>query len=232
MTAFTRAETRAGAGVCPSEGDVSAIEAMIDSCFVDLSAALAGTPNAPCAAFPATGQTTCRDSAGAVIACAGTGQDGDIRAGAALSYTDNGDGTVTDNNTGLMWEKKSDDGTINRVDMSYTWADAFAVHIAALNAGSGFAGYTDWRLPNVKELQTIVNYEHLNPSVSPAFNTGCGGGCTLVRCSCTTSAPYWASTTSVEFPANAWQVEFFVGSMHAVAKSRNDGFVRAVRGGL
>ncbi len=64
-------------------------------------------------AFPATGQTTCWNSAGTVIACAGTGQDGDIRAGATLSYTDNGDGTITDNNTGLMWEKKSRDGSVN-----------------------------------------------------------------------------------------------------------------------
>src|SRR5215470_92378 len=44
-------------------------------------------------AFPATGQRTCYNSAGAVISCAGTGQDGDIQAGAPLSYTDNGDGT-------------------------------------------------------------------------------------------------------------------------------------------
>src|SRR5262245_44504485 len=48
--------------------------------------------------FPASGQTTPY----------GPGSDGDIRAGAALSYTDNGDGTITDHTTGLMWEKKDD----------------------------------------------------------------------------------------------------------------------------
>jgi hypothetical protein len=234
LKAFTRAEIKAGPAVCPSEGDAAGIEALIESCFADLTAALAGTPNPVCVprAFPATGQTTCWDSAGAVIACAGTGQDGDIRAGAALSYTDNGDGTITDNNTGLMWEKKSNAATeFNYKRISYTWADAFAVHIAGLNA-AGFAGYTDWRLPNVKELQTIVNYEKLAPAVSPAFETGCEGDCTVVQCSCTTLAPYWSSTTSAEFPENAWQVEFFVGNLQQVAKSRNDAFVRAVRGGL
>jgi len=66
--------------------------------------------------FPATGQTTYWDSDGNVIACAGTGQDGDIQAGAALSYTDNGDRTITDNNTGLTWEKKSDEEVVNDND--------------------------------------------------------------------------------------------------------------------
>jgi len=59
--------------------------------------------------FPATGQTSCWDSGGNVIPCAGTGQDGDIQAGATLKYKDNGNGTITDRNTKLVWEKKSDD---------------------------------------------------------------------------------------------------------------------------
>src|SRR5262249_5481923 len=122
--------------------------------------------------FPATGQTTSYMA----------GDDGAIRAGAVLSYTDNGDGTITDNNTGLMWEKQSDDGSIHDKDNVYTWADAFAVHIAGLNAGAGFAGHTDWRLPNVKELQSIVNYQNVNPAVSAAFNTGCAASCTVTSC--------------------------------------------------
>ena len=58
--------------------------------------------------FPSTGQTTCYDNTGA-IPCAGTGQDGEIRAGAKLRYKDNGDGTILDLNILLVWEKKSDD---------------------------------------------------------------------------------------------------------------------------
>src|SRR5207245_6844069 len=54
--------------------------------------------------LPATGQTTCWDSNGNVIPCAGTGQDGELRKGAPLAYVDHGNGTVTDLNTGLVWE--------------------------------------------------------------------------------------------------------------------------------
>src|SRR4051812_39636776 len=52
-----------------------------------------------------TGQTTCFNTTGNVIACSGTGEDGDLRLGLSRSFTDNGDGTITDNKTGLMWEK-------------------------------------------------------------------------------------------------------------------------------
>jgi hypothetical protein len=57
-----------------------------------------------------------------------------------LSYTDNGD-TITDNNTGLEWEKK----TAGNVGTLYTWLEAFA-YIASLNTAN-FAGHNDWRLP-------------------------------------------------------------------------------------
>jgi len=62
--------------------------------------------NKPTHGLPATGQTGCWDSSGGSITCADTGQDGDIQAGVALPdprFTDNGDGTVTDNLTGLIW---------------------------------------------------------------------------------------------------------------------------------
>lgn len=84
------------------------------------------------------------------------GDDGDLELGTARSYTDNGDGTITDNATGLMWEKLTDDGTIHDKDNSYTWANAFAVKIAALNTAN-FAEHNDWRLPNVNELQTLAD---------------------------------------------------------------------------
>ncbi len=231
--AFTKAESKAGPGVCPTEGDTAAIEAQVDACVADIAAALSGTPPPPtCQQFPATGQTTCWNSTGTVITCPGTGQDGDIKAGAALSYTDNGDGTITDNNTGLMWAKKDDNNAapLHYQDTLYTWADAFAVHIAGLNAGA-FATYTDWRLPNVKELQSIVNYENVNPAVSPAFNTGCAASCTVLTCSCTVASFYWASSSFANGPAFAWGVFFSDGSVDTGNKSVILVFVRAVRGG-
>jgi len=72
-----------------------------------------------------------------VISCGGTGQDGDLQKGAPLAYVDNGDGTITDVNTGLMWEKLDDNnvGGIHDKDNYYNWANAFAVKIATLNGG-------------------------------------------------------------------------------------------------
>jgi hypothetical protein len=238
MKSFTKAETKAGPGVCPSEGDAAAIEALVDSCFDDLRAALAGSPNEPCVAFPATGAARCWNPSAAEIPCAGTGQDGDIRAGAALSFIDNGDGTITDNNTGLMWEKKSLEGDVNtnlsHRDRLYSWDEAFSVHIAGLNGGSGFAGYNDWRVPNVKELLTLINYEFVQPAVSPAFNTGCVADCTVLTCSCTGlgTADHWSSTSSAFNPGDAWTVGFFGGNILGPDKSTAPLRVRAVRGGL
>src|SRR5438876_4731452 len=80
------------------------------------------------------------------------------------------------------------DGSVRDVSNTYTWAIAFAQHVATLN-GTSFAGHTDWRVPNVKELQNIV------PAVSPAFNNNCTSGCTVLTCSCTASSGYWSSTT-------------------------------------
>ena len=182
--------------------------------------------------FPATGQTTCWNSGGVVVSCTGTGQDGEIQAGATLTYVDNGDGTITDTNTGLMWEKLSDDGTIHDWNNWYTWSGAFAVKISGLNADSGFAGHIDWRVPNIKELQSIVNYEipYPGPMVAAAFNTGCTPGCTVASCSCTQSGVYWSSSSNADLPSDAWYVYFFNGYGFAISKTSTY-YVRAVRGG-
>src|SRR5436309_12162449 len=134
----------------------------------------------------ATGQTTCWDSNGNVIPCAGTGQDGELRKGAPLAYVDNGDGTVTDVNTGLMWEKLSHDGSVHDDHNTYTWANAISGHVATLNS-TNFAGHNDWRLPDVRELQAIVDYQTIHPAVASAFNNNCSSGCDVTRCSCTFS---------------------------------------------
>jgi len=197
--------------------------------------------------FPATGQTTCWDSGGNTIACprtvplclltqcAGSGQDGNLQRGAALAYVDNGNGTITDVNTGLMWEKLSYDGTIHDWRDTYTWDDAFAVKIAALNgSGSGFAGHADWRVPNIKELQSIVNYQNASPAVSAAFNTGCSVDCPVTTCSCTQSDFYWSSSSFsfsyILAPNFAWSVYFGDGKDRSGGKQFSH-YVRAVRGG-
>jgi len=162
------------------------------------------------------------------VNCAGTGQDGDVRAGATLSYTSNNDGTITDNNTKLVWEKKTNcSGGTHCVNDVYTWDAAFA-YVAALNAAN-FAGHNDWRLPNIKELQSIINYQYIGPAVSPEFNDCGNGSCTVF------DGFYWSSSTFALDPAFAWKVFFHDGSVVV----RIDGldktgarYVRAVRGGL
>ncbi len=193
--------------------------------------ALSWTTMATADKFPATGQTTCWDSTGAVISCAGTGQDGDIRAGAKLRYKDNGDGTIIDENTNLTWEKLSFDGSIHDWGNAYTWADAFAVHLAGLNEAK-FARHHDWRLPNVKELQSIVNYGNFGPAVSSPFNNNCVAGATVLTGSCTVGNGYWSSTSYLNAPMDAWFVNFIDGGLDVGGKSSFFIQVRAVRGGL
>jgi hypothetical protein len=147
----------------------------------------------------------------------------------AVAYTDNGDGTITDMETGLMWEKLSDDGSIHDKDAAYTWLDAFSTKVAMLNATS-FAGFTDWRVPNVNELQSLVDYGVAYPAVNAAFNTNCAATCTVLTCSCTQLNSYWSSSTYEDVPSLAWVVYFHDGYAVGYLKG-NDGYVRAVRGG-
>jgi len=176
----------------------------------------------------------------------GTGSDGDLQKGVAQNYVDNGDGTITDTNTGLVWEKKSDDGTIHDKDNTYSWGQGVSPYsmngtvvttfLAVLNTGSGFAGHTDWRLPNRRELESIVNLENVTPAVSAEFNTNCGvnssgnAGCTVTTCSCTVSDYHWSSSTDALSPPSAWVVYFGDGNIATPSKT-NSYYVRAVRGG-
>ena len=101
-----------------------------------------------------TGQTTCYNNSGA-ISCpqpgeAFYGQDAQ-HAGNQSSYVDNGDGTVTDLNTGLMWQQA--------YSGKMTWGDA----LAGAEAFS-LAGYDDWRLPTIKELYSLIDFSGIDPS--------------------------------------------------------------------
>jgi hypothetical protein len=153
-----------------------------------------------------------------------TGSDGDLQKGTARSYASNADGTITDNSTGLVWEKLTNpgDGSIHDFNNFYTWTDAFA-KIAALNTAN-FAGHSDWRLPNINELLTLVDWGQVVPAINQTvFNNGVD--------SFTQSDFYWSSTTYQFIPNFAWIVDFVVGFVSADSKGFNGYYVRAVRGG-
>ena len=170
--------------------------------------AFAGTVN-----LPRTGQTKCYDEAGTEISCAGTGQDGDIQAGVAWPeprFTDNGDGTMTDNLTGLMWTKDS-----NLPGVSMDWYSALDY-----SNNLTLAGYLDWRLPNVNEMESLVNSNEANIATwlnSQVF--------TDVQ-----ADYYWSSTTNAGFEKSAWSIYMQDGQVYSYKKS-NKNYVWSVRAG-
>ncbi|MBY0277638.1 DUF1566 domain-containing protein [Candidatus Binatia bacterium] len=187
-----------GGDSCASLGFASGTLGCTSACRFDTSACDLG-------AWPVTGQTKCWSDGGVgpavEIACPGTGQDGETQAGATLAFVDNGDGTVTDANTGLTWEKKDDAAGTHDKDAYVSWADAFT-HVAALNAAA-FAGHTDWRVPNVNEIGTLPDYGRASPAMPPAFNDGCTAGCVSTSCSCSPGT-VWSSTTLVSNARFVW----------------------------
>jgi hypothetical protein len=133
------------------------------------------------------------------IAAAGT---------ARAAFVDNGDGTVTDTNTGLMWQQ-ADDGVLRN------WDEAVAYCESLVLPSPG--GHDDWRAPRIDELETIINYSTYNPvGFDPPFVTRSYG--------------YWSGSTLAYDPDGAWRVGFDYGSVSAGTKT-NVVYVRCVRGG-
>ncbi len=126
-------------------------------------------------------------------------------------FTDNGDGTVTDNNTGLMWQESP---AVDWGDEK-TWEEAI-IHCEDLSLG----GYTDWRLPNIRELVSITDDFYYDPAIDTTSFPFETGGQTY----------FWSSTTSASDSSSAWFVYFSDGAVAIYDKSSNH-YVRCVRGG-
>lgn len=112
--------------------------------------------------------------------------------GASNSFTDNGDSTVTDNNTGLVWQQTN--ATESGTDYQFTWQAALS-YCENLSLG----GNADWRLPNVKELQSIVDYTDAADSTDSVFT---------FNQTANTGGFFWSSTTDEETPSFADYVCF------------------------
>lgn len=207
------------------ESDLATSESDLLTCDGDLTVCQASTSR-----IPKSGQVTCTDDAGTVIPCAGSGRDGEYQAGDAPNFVDNGNGTITDNLTGLMWEKLSDDGSIHDKDLQFAGLTAAIGKAASLN-GAAFAGYTDWRVPNVRELGTLPDYElsySPGPAVPSIFRSPCTPGCSVLTCSCTKSNVYITSTTYAGYPMASWKYNMQDGDMYAGNKTDSH-YVRLVR---
>ncbi len=157
--------------------------------------AISGTVN-----LPETGQTTCYDSGGNIIDCTGTGQDGDTLAGIAWPvprFTDNSDGTITDNLTRLMWAQNA-----NFPGVAKQWYDALD-YVAGMNAGTNpNLGYTDWRLPNINELESLENAGEANSDIWLSSQ-----GFINVR-----PLIYWSSSSYAGNWARAWVIALLNGN--------------------
>lgn len=202
---------------------------------VDLFCSCDGGGECPLGGVTSTRQTTCWDPQDtttpvSVIDCPGTGQDGEFQAGIPPLFEDNGNGTVTDKRTTLMWEKLSNDTSIHDYnDQAFLWAGAFQ-KIKELN-DMAFAGYTNWRVPQIRELESLTDFG-ANPAVPVEFSNACAPGCTILTCSCTiTTGDYWSSTTNQQNPANAWTFDAKTGEVSPNGAKGQLKYVRAVRGG-
>jgi Protein of unknown function (DUF1566) len=115
-----------------------------------------------------TEQTTCYDNSEGIDCPAADeafyGQDAQL-SGNAASYTDNGDDTVTDNITGITWTKSPDLDGIGNNDGEITSDDKLSSSAAATACDElNQAGYSDWQLPNVKQLYSLMNFQGTDPT--------------------------------------------------------------------
>ncbi|MEW6115444.1 MAG: DUF1566 domain-containing protein [Nitrospirota bacterium] len=144
--------------------------------------------------LPATGQTQCYDSAGRLIPCAGSGQDGEFRIGLVWPeprFDVIGD-AVIDRLTNLCWLREADITKGRPV----TWSDALSA-IAQLNQSSKAC----WRLPNINELESLVDCSTHSPAL-PDGHPFSG-----------TKEAYWSSTTSMFEPDWAWALYLTKGAV-------------------
>ena len=118
---------------------------------------------------------------------------------------DNRDGTVTDEVTGLMWQQE--------IPEKMTWDEAVS-YCEKLNLG----GYTNWRLPTIQELKTLVDYTSYIPAINITYFPN------------TASSFYWSSTIHAYNTNYTWGVSFHYGDDHYYGKN-NSYYIRAVREG-
>jgi len=139
-------------------------------------------------------------------------------------FTINTDGTVTDDKTGLMWMRCSlgqtwSGGGCTGTAVTYIWEDALTEAEAYNSGDNGYGSYSDWRLPNIKELTSIVEVACFDPSINEELFLGTG-----------TISDYWSASSSYTLTNQALLVNFEYGTDSGLSKSQFRS-VRLVRSG-
>ncbi len=224
-----------GSGYVEGDADLVAGNIRSGTTIFGVTGSLA--PGAIAKRVAKTGQTQCWDNSGNVTACAGTGQDGEYQMGidpaiAPTNYsatgayntpawtgerfTDNGDGTVTDNLTTLVWLKNANCWG------AQTWANALSNSNGLASGSCGLSDDSsagDWRLPNINELHSLIDLTQSSPAL-PSGHPFSG----------VQVDNYWSSTTFTVETIGAWIVVLDNGIVGAAYKE-GAMYVWPVRGG-
>lgn len=131
----------------------------------------------------------------------------------SIDFVVHGDGTVTHNKTGLMWKVCGEGQTWSNNNCSgdvtsVTWQQALQIP-NMLNANGGYAGYSDWRLPNIKELQSIIEQQCYSPSIESTIFPS------------TASDFYWSSSPYIDGNDLAWGIYFSDGHDYGSKRINN-----------
>lgn len=136
-------------------------------------------------------------------------------------FTDNENGTITDIKTGLMWKKCEEGITGSACDggvaSKLTWQKALQ-RAQEINLNGGFAGYTDWRVPNIKELDSIAERQCFDPSINLSVFPNAQ------------TMYLWSSSPDIRNDYNAFAYSFYNGYFEEMFKY-NENSIRLVRSG-
>lgn len=173
-----------------------------------------------------TGQTGCYDETGNSISCIGTGQDGEFTAGAqwpSPRFTNPANGLIKDNLTGLIWTANANTPGPEPAKTCFSGVAKISYYayeyIECLN-NNNYLGYSDWRLPNNKELLSLIDHSQSNPALPPN------------NFSLPDFRFYWTSDTYLSLYSSGWIVDMNTGLTIDANKNNNYVMVWPVRGPL